>query len=93
MQSIGSIESSIDMFQWNADAGLYDWPGYDGISGYLAHTPIPASGILAHYAGRGSMENLASLTGGAGEFGVRMPADAADAMKRRPAWCWTSGAS
>jgi hypothetical protein len=74
VQSIGAIESSIDMFQWNADAGLYDWPGYDGISGYLAHTPIPASGILAHYAGRGSMENLASLTGGAGEFGLRMPA-------------------
>ena len=73
VQSIGAIESSIDMFQWNADAGLYDWPGYDGISGYLAHTPIPASRILAHYAGRGSMENLASLTGGAGEFGVRMP--------------------
>ena len=74
VESIGAIESSIDMFQWNADAGLYDWPGYDGISGYLAHTPIPASGILAHYAGRGSLENLASLTGGAGEFSVRMPA-------------------
>jgi hypothetical protein len=74
VESIGAIESSIDMFQWNADAGLYDWPGYDGISGYLAHTPIPASGILAHYAGGGSLENLASLTGGAGEFGVWMPA-------------------
>jgi alpha-L-rhamnosidase len=73
VQSIGSIESSVDMFQWNADAGLYDWPGYDGISGYLAHTPIPASGILAQYAGRGSLENLASLTGGPGEFGVHMP--------------------
>ena len=53
VESIGAIESSIDMFQWNADAGLYDWPGYDGISGYLAHTPIPASGILARYSGRG----------------------------------------
>lgn len=74
VQSIGAIESSIDMFQWNADAGLYDWPGYDGISGYLAHTQIPASTILAHYAGRGSMENLSGLTGGEGEFGVRMPA-------------------
>jgi alpha-L-rhamnosidase len=72
-RSIGAIESSVDMFQWNADAGLYDWPGYDGISGYLAHTPIPASGILAHYAGRGSLENLESLTGGAGEFSVRLP--------------------
>ena len=31
----------MEMFQWNADAGLYNWPGYDGISGYLAHMPIP----------------------------------------------------
>ena len=52
VQSIGGIESSVELFQWNADAGLYDWPGYDGISGYLAHTPIPATGILARYAGR-----------------------------------------
>ena len=72
VQSIGSIESSVDMFQWNADAGLYDWPDYDGISSYLAHTPIPASGILAHYAGRGSFTNIESLTGGKGEFGVRL---------------------
>jgi alpha-L-rhamnosidase len=74
VQSLGGIESSIELFQWNADAGLYDWPGYDGISGYLAHLPIPASGILASYAGRGSFENLASLTGSAGgEFAVKMP--------------------
>ena len=53
VQSIGSIESSVELFQWNADAGLYDWPGYDGISPFLAHTPIPATGILARYAGRG----------------------------------------
>jgi hypothetical protein len=74
VQSIGSIESSVELFQWNADAGLYDWPGYDGISEYLAHTPIPASGILAQYAGRGSFTNLESLTGGTGVFGVRLPA-------------------
>ncbi len=74
VQSIGSIESSVELFQWNTDAGLYDWPGYDGISGYLAHTPIPASGILVHHAGRGSFTNIESLTGGAGEFGVRLAA-------------------
>lgn len=74
VQSIGGIESSIEMFQWNADAGLYNWPGYDGISGFLAHMPIPARGILASYAGRGSLENVESLTGGAGEFAVKLPA-------------------
>jgi alpha-L-rhamnosidase len=74
VQSIGGIESSIELFQWNADAGLYDWPGYDGISGFLAHTPVPARGILAQYAGRGKFTNIESLTGGAGAFGVRLPA-------------------
>ena len=73
VQSLGGIESSIELFQWNADAGLYDWPGYDGISGFLAHLRIPASGILASYAGRGSFDNLASLTGGTGQFAVNMP--------------------
>ena len=31
-------------------------------------------GILARYAGRGNFDNIESLTGGAGEFGVRLPA-------------------
>jgi alpha-L-rhamnosidase len=74
VQSIGGIESSIDLFQWNADAGLYNWPGYDGISPYLAHTPIPASGILASYAARGTFENLNSLTTAATDFTVTLPA-------------------
>ncbi len=74
VQSLGGIESSVDFFQWNADAGLYNWPGYDGVSGYLAHTPMRAVGILATYAGRGGFTDPASLTGGAGEFGVRLPA-------------------
>jgi hypothetical protein len=73
VQSLGGIESSIELFQWNADAGLYDWPGYDGISGFLAHLRIPALGMLATYAGRGSFDSLSSLTGGAGEFAVNMP--------------------
>jgi alpha-L-rhamnosidase len=75
VQSIGSVESSVELFQWNADAGLYDWPGYDGISGYLAHMRIPARGILASYAGRGSFSNLEALTAsgkGAG-FSVKLP--------------------
>ncbi len=73
VQSIGGIESSIELFQWNADAGLYNWPGYDGISSFLAHLPIPASGILAQYTGRGSFTNIAAITGGSGEFVVHLP--------------------
>lgn len=78
VQSIGGIESSVDLFQWNADAGLYNWPGYDGISPYLAHLKIPARGILAHYVGRGEYENLQSLAPGASQnsaadFEVKLP--------------------
>jgi len=74
VQSIGGIESSIEMFQWNADAGLYNWPGYDGISGFLAHAPLVAHTILAQYAGRGALTNTESLTSGSGEFSVHLPA-------------------
>ena len=74
VQSIGGIESSIEMYQWNADAGLYDWPGYDGISGFLAHARLPAKKILSSYAGRGTLANVGSLTGDSGEFAVKMPA-------------------
>jgi hypothetical protein len=70
VQSIGGIEGDIEMFQWNADAGLYDWPGYDGISAFLAHTRIPVSRILEQFSGRNRFVNLEALTGSSGEFGV-----------------------
>jgi alpha-L-rhamnosidase len=31
-QSLGGIEERIEFYQWNLDAGLYDWPGYVGMS-------------------------------------------------------------
>jgi len=74
-QSIGGIESSIELYQWNADAGLYDWPGYDGISPFLAHKNVAGSAILASYPGRSSFENITALTGEAGEFSIKYVAD------------------
>jgi len=35
--SLGGIESSVDFFQWNADAGMYDWPDYLGEAPYMAN--------------------------------------------------------
>ena len=35
--SLGSIEGSGDLFQWNADSGMYAWPGYLGESPYMAN--------------------------------------------------------
>lgn len=32
VQSLGPIESAPEFFQWNLDAGPYDWPGYLGMS-------------------------------------------------------------
>ncbi|HZY63884.1 MAG TPA: alpha-L-rhamnosidase C-terminal domain-containing protein [Edaphobacter sp.] len=74
VQSIGGIESSVDFLQWNADAGLYNWPGYDGISPYLAHLKLSAQKILTHYAGRGQLQNLDALTETGSEFEVKLPA-------------------
>jgi len=34
--SLGGIESSPDFFQWNADAGMFHWPGYFGAAPYMA---------------------------------------------------------
>ncbi|MES2394205.1 MAG: alpha-L-rhamnosidase C-terminal domain-containing protein [Acidobacteriota bacterium] len=72
VESLGAIESSIDMFQWNADAGLYDWPGYDGISPFLAHRSFPIHEVMSSTQGRSHFENLEALThaGSGKEFGV-----------------------
>ncbi|MGA7886594.1 MAG: alpha-L-rhamnosidase C-terminal domain-containing protein [Acidobacteriaceae bacterium] len=58
----GTIEGNIDFFQWNNDAGLYDWPGYEGASPFLAHVYLPAVKVQDAYAGNGSFENAAALT-------------------------------
>ena len=59
--ALGAIESNIDFFQWNDDAGLYDWPGYDGVSPFLARMYLPATAVSDVYAGEGSYENLDAL--------------------------------
>lgn len=60
----GGIESNIDFFQWNQDAGMYMWPGYQGESPFLAHTFLPAEKVSDVYAGLGSFENVDALTSG-----------------------------
>ncbi len=77
----GSIEGNIDFFQWNNDAGMYDWPGYEGASPFLAHVYLPAAKVQDTYAGSGSFRNLAALTSAssiqdpAKEFSVRLVPD------------------
>jgi alpha-L-rhamnosidase len=59
--ALSPIEGSIDLFQWNADAGLYDWPGYEGASPFLAHTYLPAAEVRDTFVGRGSFANVDAL--------------------------------
>jgi hypothetical protein len=77
VHSFGGIESSIEFLQRNSDAGLYDWPGYDGISSFLAHVKIPAQKIIEQYPGQGQFIHLNAITSAAsssGELEVKLPA-------------------
>ena len=59
--SPGGIEGSIEFFQWNADAGMYAWPGYDGISPFLAQyhlAPVKVSNVSR----TGKLTSVDSLT-------------------------------
>ncbi len=56
-QDHGAIESSINFFQGNADAGMYAWPGYDGISSFLAHFSLAPMRVSHVYAGAGEIHN------------------------------------
>lgn len=62
VHAFGPIESSLDFFQANDDAGLYAWPGYIGASSFLAHFTLPAQKVEQVFSGRSSFTNLDALT-------------------------------
>ncbi|HWB85409.1 MAG TPA: alpha-L-rhamnosidase C-terminal domain-containing protein [Bryobacteraceae bacterium] len=77
VQSLGPIESSIEMFQWNLDDGMYDWPGYDGISPFLAHDRLLPQSVSHVFEGRSRFQNLQALTrpaSSAARFTVKLAA-------------------
>jgi len=61
VKALGGIESDIEFFQWNGDAGLYRWPGYDGISPFLARLTAPAESVNFAFEGMGQMDNLGAI--------------------------------
>lgn len=79
--SLGPIESNVDFFQWSADAGMYGWPGYTGMSSELrAYSLLPAA--VSHvYTAQSQITNLGSLTtpNAAAPFAVTLPGSPADA--------------
>ena len=62
VSSLGPIESNVDFFQWNADAGMYGWPGYMGMSPDLRTLPVTAVAVKNLFSGNAKLEHTASLT-------------------------------
>lgn len=62
VDDISAIEGSINLFQWNTDAGMYAWPGYDGISPFLGHYALYADKVERVYAGIGTIAGSENLT-------------------------------
>ena len=75
VDDLGGIESAIGLFQANADAGMYAWPGYQGISPFLAQFPLRAMEVRRVYAGVGAIKNIQALTADShgGPFIVTLP--------------------
>jgi len=61
--SLGGIEEKSDFFHNNEDAGMYRWPGYDGISPFLAHAVLKADELTYGFEGMGKFSNSSALLG------------------------------
>jgi alpha-L-rhamnosidase len=84
-KALGSIDTRVDGYrrwyvvtsnlEWNSDSEMYRWPGYDGISPYLAHLPITALSVSDVAEGAGHFENIDALTKAnlSAEFEVKRP--------------------
>jgi alpha-L-rhamnosidase len=78
---LGGVESHINFFQANQDAGMYRWPGYDGISPFLARVSVRAAATLDVFPGLGAFHNTEALAAkgdplseaSAGDFTVDLP--------------------
>jgi alpha-L-rhamnosidase len=78
VESLGNIDNSIAFLQWNTDAGLYNWPGYDGISPFLEQYKLPAMNVRYVYNGVGQMQHVDALihpsaSDAQNEFRVQLP--------------------
>jgi alpha-L-rhamnosidase len=72
---LGGIEGDIDFLQANQDAGMYRWPGYDGISPFLARVPVRAAAVLDAFDGLGALHNTAVLATDADQLGPPLAGD------------------
>ena len=67
VESLGPVESDVDLRQWSADAGMYGWPGYMGISPQLRTFALSASAVSHVFTGQASFIHLDALTDASGK--------------------------
>jgi len=60
--SLGPVESNVDFFQWSADAGMYGWPGYMGMSARLRTYSLQPVAVTHVFAGSATYSHLDALT-------------------------------
>jgi alpha-L-rhamnosidase len=78
--SLGPIEGNVDLFQWNADAGMYSWPGYIGMFPSLRNYSLQPENITHIYAAHSQLKNIISLTqAAASPFTITLPNTPVDA--------------
>lgn len=81
--SLGGIESNIAFYQWNADAGMYAWPGYVGASQFLRHYTLKPMRIVQVYTGSATLSHIEELTDGtrgAEAFAVKLSPHSAEEL-------------
>lgn len=61
VQSLGSVDGNVGFLQWSADAGMYGWPEYTGMSAALRTYALPAAQVLHVFPGSGAFANVDSL--------------------------------
>jgi alpha-L-rhamnosidase len=59
--SLGGIESKPEFFEGNADLEMYRWPGYDGISPFLAHARVAPALVRNVSVGKGNVPDPSSF--------------------------------
>ncbi len=62
VQSLGGVESSAEFYQWHADAGLINWPGYIGVSSNMRRFFVLPDKATVQGEGAGRIERVESLT-------------------------------
>jgi alpha-L-rhamnosidase len=84
VESLGPVEGDLGFYQWSADAGMYGWPGYRGMSSYLRTYSLEPEHVTHVYEGQSHFANLSRLVSGtvaqgtattrsAGLFAVSIP--------------------